>query len=111
MALASSRPLNASDGTHHGGWVIIISAIFLILSLLCLLIRAYVRTAYSTIAGSPDIVLALAGLCGIVQTCLVFWQVTKGLGTSIELVGVTSVRLLQKVSNDEAPAVVTGLGG
>ncbi|KAK3071267.1 hypothetical protein LTR53_008949 [Teratosphaeriaceae sp. CCFEE 6253] len=106
MALASSRPLEASAGTHHGGWVIIILAILLILSLFFLLIRAYVRTTYSTIAGSPDIVLAVAGLFGIVQTCLVFWQVTKGLGTSIEAVEVSDVRLLQRVSNDEAPVLV-----
>ncbi|TKA70636.1 hypothetical protein B0A55_05748 [Friedmanniomyces simplex] len=96
MASVPSRPAELSDSTHHGGWVIIISAIFLVLLILCLAIRAYVRTSYSTIAGSPDYVLAVAGVVGIIQTSLVFWEVSKGLGTSIELLSISDVHLLQK---------------
>ncbi|KAK0877149.1 hypothetical protein LTR87_008978 [Friedmanniomyces endolithicus] len=96
MSSASSNPAELSDATHHGGWVIIISAIFMVLLILCLAIRAYVRTTYSTIAGSPDHVLAVAGVVGIIQTAVVFWEVSIGLGTSIELLSTATVHQLQK---------------
>ena len=62
MSSPLSRPAELSDSTHHGGWIIIVSAILLVLLVLCLALRGYVRTTYSTIAGSPDHVLAVAGV-------------------------------------------------
>jgi len=56
-----STPAELSNSAHHGGWVIIIAAIGLALVVLCLAIRAYVRTS-STIADWPDYAFAFAGV-------------------------------------------------
>jgi len=110
-----SAPAEFIDSAHHGGWIIISTAVGLTLFLFCLLIRLYVRLAISAITGAADYVLAGAGVklrnfClspriryadttqvfGTVQSCLVFWQVSIGLGNSIELVSLNDVQQLQK---------------
>jgi hypothetical protein len=57
-----SAPAEFIDSTHHGGWIIISTAIGLTLFLFCLLIRLYVRLAISPITGAADYVLAGAGV-------------------------------------------------
>ena len=38
-------------------------------------------------------------MVGIIQTAVVFWEVSIGLGTSIELLSTATVHQLQKVDN------------
>lgn len=58
----SSGRLMRLDRSHHGAWVVIITAICLGLLTLCILIRVYVRAAYRMIAGLPDLVFSVAGV-------------------------------------------------
>lgn len=112
-----SAPAEFIDSTHHAGWIIISTAIGLTLFVFCLFIRLYVRLAISPITGVADYVLAGTGVklrkflsvledknmltplqvFGIVQSCLVFWEASIGLGNSIELINLNDVQQLQKV--------------
>ena len=60
--MPASSPAYFEDGKHHGGWVIILTAIGAVVLLLCLLIRLYVRVKFRSVAYSADYVLALAGV-------------------------------------------------
>ena len=60
--MPTAQPAYIEDGQHHGGWLIILTAIGAVLLLLCLLIRFYVRVKYSTVAYSADVVLAFSGV-------------------------------------------------
>lgn len=57
-----SAPAESIDAMHHGGWIIIATAIGLTLVLVCLLIRLYIRLAISPITGPADYVLVVAGV-------------------------------------------------
>lgn len=59
-ALDIQPPLLIVDETHHGAWVAIAAAYGLTLTLVCLLIRLYVRTVVSPPFGIDDIVLLFA---------------------------------------------------
>jgi hypothetical protein len=52
-----SPPFETIDDKHHAGIIIITAAICLMISLVCLLIRVYVRIFLSPPWGSDDIVL------------------------------------------------------
>jgi len=117
-----SPPAQYIDPTHHGGWIVISTAIGLALLLLCLLIRLYVRVAIHPITGAEDYILSAVAVSprhvgrsarvrgadgpqgfAVVQSCLVFWEVSIGLGDSIELVSPNHVRQLQKVEDSWPP--------
>ena len=68
-----SAPAEFIDSTHHGGWIIIATAIGLSLLLFCLLIRLYVRLAISPITGYSDYVLGVAGV-NTMTFLSVFWD-------------------------------------
>ena len=69
--MGSPQAMEVVDSTHHGGWIIVITAIGMILLLLCLALRIYFRVAYGTISGLPDYILGLAGVCyALFQPCL-----------------------------------------
>lgn len=59
-AVELQPPLLIVDETHHGAWVAIAAAYGLTLTLVCLLIRLYVRTVVSPPFGIDDIVLLCA---------------------------------------------------
>jgi hypothetical protein len=52
-----SPPFETVDSDHHAGIIIIVSAICLVLSLVCLLIRVYVRFFLSPPFGIDDVIL------------------------------------------------------
>jgi hypothetical protein len=55
-------PAYVQDDKHHGGWVIILTAVGLVLLVLCLLIRLYVRLKYRSTLHKADAVLGVAGV-------------------------------------------------
>jgi hypothetical protein len=55
-------PAYVQDDAHHGGWVIILTAVGLVLLVLCLLIRLYVRLKYRSTLHKADGVLGIAGV-------------------------------------------------
>jgi hypothetical protein len=58
-----SPPFETIDDKHHAGIIIITGAICLMISLVCLLIRVYVRVFLSPPWGSDDIILLGATVC------------------------------------------------
>ena len=110
-----AAPAYVEDDNHRGGWLVILTALGIAILLLCLLIRFYVRLRYNSTLRAADGVLVIAGvlnfysrnqgecllmvlqLFAIVQSSLVFWEVSKGLGTSINLLSPQTIDLLQKV--------------
>lgn len=57
-----AEPAYIQDDEHHGAWVIILTAIGLVLLILSLLIRLYVRLKIRSSLHLADGVLAIAGV-------------------------------------------------
>jgi hypothetical protein len=55
-----AAPLAAVSDTDHGGWILVATAMGIVLMLLCLGIRVYVRTDAGGPWGVDDTVLGLA---------------------------------------------------
>jgi hypothetical protein len=57
VPFGQSPPFETIDDKHHAGVIIITAAICLVISLVCLLIRVYVRIFLNPPWGSDDIIL------------------------------------------------------
>lgn len=91
-----SAPLEILDAQHHGAWVTITTAIGLTLGLVCLFIRTYVRVMISPPFLRDDIIQAASTAFAIIQSAVVFFEVSKGFGTSHELVSARDLRTVQQ---------------
>ncbi|CAI7606956.1 unnamed protein product [Penicillium bialowiezense] len=80
-----SPPFEVVDDLHHGAWVIITAAMGLVVSLVCFLIRLYVRLMLIPPFARDDWVLLGATAVAVVQASLVFYACSLGFGTSISL--------------------------
>ncbi|KAJ5645400.1 hypothetical protein N7507_011411 [Penicillium longicatenatum] len=80
-----SPPFEVVDDFHHGAWIIITVALGLVVSLVCFLIRLYVRLMLMPPFARDDIVLLGATVIGIIQSILVFYACSRGFGTSLTL--------------------------
>ncbi|CAG8877021.1 unnamed protein product [Penicillium nalgiovense] len=80
-----SPPFEVVDDLHHGAWVIITAALGLVVSLVCFLIRLYVRLMLIPPFARDDWVLLGATAVAVVQSSLVFYACSRGFGTSISL--------------------------
>jgi hypothetical protein len=114
-----SPPFQVVDDLHHGAWIIITAAFGLVVSLVCLLIRAYVRLALSPPFAYDDYVLLGATVSfgtslprvksqanddfchiqvvAIAQSTLIFVAVSQGFGTSIDLLVQEQINRIQTV--------------
>ncbi|RHZ59542.1 hypothetical protein CDV55_101593 [Aspergillus turcosus] len=90
-----SPPFQVVDDLHHGAWIIITAALGLVVSLVCLLIRLYVRLALSPPFAYDDYVLLGATVVAIAQSTLIFEAVSQGFGTSISLLAREQVNRIQ----------------
>ncbi|GFF23535.1 hypothetical protein IFM58399_00326 [Aspergillus lentulus] len=90
-----SPPFQVVDDLHHGAWIIITAAFGLVVSLVCLLIRVYVRLALSPPFAYDDYVLLGATVVAIAQSTLIFVAVSQGFGTSINLLAQEQVNRIQ----------------
>ncbi|KAL1583924.1 hypothetical protein WHR41_07355 [Cladosporium halotolerans] len=79
-------PLIKLDENHHGSWLVICSAFGLVIVLLTLIIRVYLRYKVSPPFAADDIVLTAATALSVIQCSLVFASVHRGDGTSIDLI-------------------------
>ncbi|EAW10458.1 uncharacterized protein ACLA_049300 [Aspergillus clavatus NRRL 1] len=93
-----SPPFQVVDDLHHGAWIIITAALGLVVSLVCLFIRVYVRLALCPPFASDDYVLLGATLIAIIQSSLVFEAASQGFGTSIKLLEQYQIDKIQTVS-------------
>ncbi|KAL2000342.1 hypothetical protein VTN02DRAFT_3230 [Thermoascus thermophilus] len=82
-----SPPFQVVDAEHHGAWTIITAAFGLSVSLVCLLIRLYVRIVLNPPFSYDDSILLGATISAIIQSSVVFYAVSKGFGTAIDLLG------------------------
>ncbi|KAJ6128479.1 hypothetical protein N7471_009696 [Penicillium samsonianum] len=80
-----SPPFEVVDDLHHGAWVIITAALGLVVSLVCFLIRLYVRLMLIPPFARDDWVLLGATATAVVQSSLIFYACSRGFGTSISL--------------------------
>ncbi|KAJ5319277.1 uncharacterized protein N7506_011981, partial [Penicillium brevicompactum] len=80
-----SPPFEVVDDLHHGAWVIITAALGLVVSLVCFLIRLYVRLLLIPPFARDDWVLLGATAVAVIQASLVFYACSRGFGTSISL--------------------------
>lgn len=90
-----SPPFQVVDDLHHGAWIVITAAFGLVVSLVCLLIRVYVRLALSPPFAYDDYVLLGATVVAIVQSTLIFVAVSEGFGTSIDLLVQEQINRIQ----------------
>ncbi|KAE8371426.1 hypothetical protein BDV26DRAFT_302787 [Aspergillus bertholletiae] len=90
-----SPPFETVDDDHHAGIIIIVSAICLVLSLVCLLIRLYVRFLLSPPFGIDDVILLGATVSAIVESIIIFHASSIGFGTAIRLLDDHVVRSIQ----------------
>ncbi|EAW25109.1 uncharacterized protein NFIA_105970 [Aspergillus fischeri NRRL 181] len=90
-----SPPFQVVDDLHHGAWIIITAAFGLVVSLVCLLIRVYVRLALSPPFAYDDYVLLGATVVAIAQSTLIFVAVSQGFGTSIDLLVQEQINRIQ----------------
>jgi hypothetical protein len=94
----NKAPLITLDENHHGSWLVICSAFGLVIILLTLIVRIYLRYRVSPPFAVDDIALTVATALAVVQCSLVFAGVDKGDGTSIELINEDNLVPIQKVS-------------
>ncbi|CAG8110830.1 unnamed protein product [Penicillium salamii] len=80
-----SPPFEVVDELHHGAWLIITAALGLVVSLVCFLIRLYVRLMLIPPFARDDWVLLGATAVAVLQASLVFYACSRGFGTSISL--------------------------
>ncbi|KAJ5188148.1 hypothetical protein N7491_004473 [Penicillium cf. griseofulvum] len=88
-------PFETVDDKHHAGIIIITAAICLMISLVCLLIRVYVRKFLSPPWGSDDIVLLGATITAIVESIVIFHAASIGFGTDMSLLTQKAVDRIQ----------------
>jgi len=94
----SSPPLLKLDDNHHGSWLVISSAFGLVIILLTLIIRIYLRYRVSPPFAADDIALTVSTALAVVQCALVFAGVHHGDGTSIDLIEPDKLVPIQQVS-------------
>ncbi|GKZ74587.1 hypothetical protein AnigIFM50267_000824 [Aspergillus niger] len=95
---ASGKSLVVIDESHHAGIVIVVGTLALIMTLICLIIRVYVRTILSPGFGRDDYLLFVATAFAIIQTSLVMSNSAKGFGTSIRLLSSDQVVKVQRTT-------------
>lgn len=91
-------PLLKLDDNHHGSWLVISSAFGLVIILLTLIIRIYLRYRVSPPFAADDIALTVSTALAVIQCALVFAGVHEGDGTSIDLITPDNIVPIQQVS-------------
>ncbi|KAJ5168966.1 uncharacterized protein N7482_004560 [Penicillium canariense] len=90
-----SPPFEVVDDYHHGAWIIITVALGLVISLVCFLIRLYVRLMLIPPFSRDDFVLLGATTVAIVQSILIFYACSRGFGSSITLLDDSRLNQIQ----------------
>lgn len=91
-------PLLKLDDNHHGSWLVISSAFGLVIILLTLIVRIYLRYRVSPPFAADDIALTVSTALAVIQCALVFAGVSEGDGTSIDLINPDKIIPIQQVS-------------
>lgn len=100
----------------HGGWIAVITGVGICCTLVALMIRAFVRVVISPPFGRDDTVILLATVSKLwwffilttnrlintkvmatIQSSIILYGVSKGLGRSVELINSAEIRAVEKV--------------
>lgn len=100
----------------HGGWVAVVTGVGLCCTLVALMIRAFVRVVISPPFGRDDTAILLATVSNsrwfailpknrlidtkviaTIQSSVILYGVSKGLGRSVELISSAETRAVEKV--------------
>ncbi|KAJ5669388.1 hypothetical protein N7462_010458 [Penicillium macrosclerotiorum] len=90
-----SPPFEVVDEYHHGAWIIITVALGLVVSVVCFLIRLYVRLMLIPPFARDDFVLLGATIVAGVQSTLIFYACSLGFGTSMIFLDDTRLNQIQ----------------
>ncbi|KFY95000.1 hypothetical protein V498_03592 [Pseudogymnoascus sp. VKM F-4517 (FW-2822)] len=98
VAPGQSPPLTVISPTDQGGVVLIITALGMVFALVSILIRLYIRLQIRHTYERDDTAVAIAMVFSIVQSSVVFVEVSKGYGKTIGDISATGIIELQKAS-------------
>ncbi|KAF2729356.1 hypothetical protein EJ04DRAFT_516021 [Polyplosphaeria fusca] len=92
-----SPPAAGNTPFDHSGWIVIANALGMILALIALAVRMYIRKSISPPCKSDDVFAWVATGVAFVQTSLVFWQIDVGFGRTIHDLAVFNVEKVQRI--------------
>ncbi|KAL9000492.1 MAG: hypothetical protein Q9169_000785 [Polycauliona sp. 2 TL-2023] len=91
-------PLLEVTPTDHTAWIAIATVLGLCCAVVTALLRIFVRLVISPPFGHDDTVVLVATLLAIVQSAVVVYGVSMGLGRSTDLVSAAHLQALQKAA-------------
>ncbi|KXL42396.1 hypothetical protein M433DRAFT_358504 [Acidomyces richmondensis BFW] len=89
-------PLAVVNANNHGGWIVICNAFGLVVGLICLAIRVYIRTKVSPPFALDDWILAAATGLSTIQASILFSAVSYGYGKTLKLIQGSHLVLMQE---------------
>ncbi|KFZ03048.1 hypothetical protein V502_11277 [Pseudogymnoascus sp. VKM F-4520 (FW-2644)] len=98
LAPGQSPPLTVISPTNQGGVILIITALGMVFALVSILIRLYIRLQIRHSYERDDTAVAIAMVFSIIQSSVVFVEVSKGYGKTIGDISASGIIELQKAS-------------
>ncbi|OBT57700.1 hypothetical protein VE04_01952 [Pseudogymnoascus sp. 24MN13] len=98
LAPGQSPPLTVISPTNQGGVILIITVLAMVFALVSILIRLYIRLQIRHAYERDDTAIAVAMVFSIIQSSLVFVEVSKGYGKTIGNISASGIIELQKAS-------------
>lgn len=89
-------PLLEVTPTDHCAWVAIATTLGLCCALVTLLLRAFVRVVISPPFGHDDTTILAATVVATIQSSVVLYAVSKGLGRAVDLVSPDDLQAIEK---------------
>ncbi|KAK4495558.1 hypothetical protein PRZ48_001223 [Zasmidium cellare] len=105
-----SPPFAVVSGSDYGGIIIIVTSIGLAMAIFSTIIRIYVKAMSRQQAGLDDVLLAVGTLLAFVQESVVLAACAKGLGRSVDLIGPSALRYVEKSFYSSQILAVLALG-
>lgn len=93
-----SPPSSIVSANDHSAWITITAALGLCCILLCLIMRLYVRTRINPPFGWDDGSLVAATTSSVIQSAVVFLQVSQSFGKSFDLISAQGLISVQKTA-------------
>ncbi|KAL8886437.1 MAG: hypothetical protein Q9215_005861 [Flavoplaca cf. flavocitrina] len=91
-------PLLTVTPTDHTAWIVITAILGICCALVTALLRIFVRAVISPPFGHDDTVVLVATLFATLQSAIVVYGASQGLGKSIHLVSLDGLQALQKAA-------------
>ncbi|OCL15262.1 hypothetical protein AOQ84DRAFT_329710 [Glonium stellatum] len=91
-----SAPPSIVSENDHSAWITITAALGLCCVMLCLIMRVYVRTQISPPFGWDDSSLIAATVGCVIQSAVVFLEVSQSFGKSIDLISAPDLVTVEK---------------